>query len=227
MGAGTILRNTAPEAGGAWRETTEVAVAYVLTECALWSSGGAQLAWGAATLLWVLLATAVSRRTPRQLGLLGSGLRQVLLIAGTAALAGGLMVLTAWYVGEAHSPHGNRPFERALLYSVWSLLQEFLTQSFVFVRLETVLGSRWAVIGTALLFSLADLPNPILTPATLLAGLVLTLAFRRYLESLCSGPCARPSRTRCSRQPAGQPYPPHAGWHGLLGLSLRHQPYCS
>ena len=90
------------------------------------------------------------------------------------------MVLIAWYGGQAHGLHTARPLQRALLYSGWALFQEFLTQSFMFVRLEAVLRSPWAVICTALLFSLAHLPNPLLTPATLVAGLVFSSVFQRY-----------------------------------------------
>jgi len=180
MRAGMILEGTLPEAGRVWRELAEVAVAYVLTEVALWSVGGAQLSWSVATVLWVILATAVSRRSARQLGLTGASVQQFILITGTAAAIGGLMILSAWYGGRAHGLHTAHPLERALLYSVWALFQEFLTQSFVFVRLEAVFGGRWAAFCTAVLFSLAHLPNPVLTPATFVAGLVLALAFRRY-----------------------------------------------
>jgi membrane protease YdiL (CAAX protease family) len=67
-----------------------------------------------------------------------------------------------------------------LLYAAWALVQQFLVQSFIFVRLKSVYGGRRAIIFTALLFSLAHIPNPVLIPATLVAGLVFSWAFRRY-----------------------------------------------
>jgi membrane protease YdiL (CAAX protease family) len=164
----------------AWRELAEIAVAYALTEGALWSLGWAQLIWSAAAVLWVTLATAASRRSSRQLGLRISGAHLLFWATGTAAVIGGLMILSGWYVGSAHGLHAARPFIRVLLYSVWALAQEFLAQSFMFVRFEAVLGGRWAVLCTAVLFSLAHIPNPVLMPATLVAGLVFAWAFRRY-----------------------------------------------
>src|SRR5437879_2678047 len=56
------------------------------------------------------------------------------------------------------------PWSNAWQYAVWSLVQEFILQSILFLRLESVLGSRRAVIATASLFALVHIPSPILAP---------------------------------------------------------------
>src|SRR5207245_11446118 len=53
-------------------------------------------------------------------------------------------------------------------------------QSFFFVRLESLLGSRRAVLATTILFAAAHIPNPILTIGSLFAGFFFCEMFRRY-----------------------------------------------
>lgn len=69
---------------------------------------------------------------------------------------------------------------RTTLYAVWALEQQFMLQSFMFVGVERALGTRIAVLACAGLFGFAHLPNPVLTLATLSAGILFTLAFARY-----------------------------------------------
>ena len=61
-----------------------------------------------------------------------------------------------------------------------SLVQEFILQSILFLRLESVLGSRRAVIATASLFALVHIPSPILAPLAFLGGILFCEFFRRW-----------------------------------------------
>jgi membrane protease YdiL (CAAX protease family) len=72
------------------------------------------------------------------------------------------------------------PWRRAWQYAIWALEQEFILQSFFYVRLESFLGSRRAVWGAALLFCAAHLPSPVLTLLSLIGGLLFCEMFRRY-----------------------------------------------
>ena len=72
------------------------------------------------------------------------------------------------------------PLERVWKYFLWALEQEFILQSFFYVRLESLLGSRRAVWGAALLFSVVHVPSPVLTLMSLIGGLVFCEMFRRY-----------------------------------------------
>lgn len=72
------------------------------------------------------------------------------------------------------------PWERAWKYAVWALEQEFILQSFFFVRPESVLGRRRAVVAAALLFAVTHVPSPLLTGLSLIGGLLFCEMFRRY-----------------------------------------------
>ena len=65
-------------------------------------------------------------------------------------------------------------------YIIWAFLQQFLLQSFFFLRFEAVLGSRRAVLASTILFTLAHLPNLALTSLTFFGALFFTEMFRRY-----------------------------------------------
>jgi membrane protease YdiL (CAAX protease family) len=69
---------------------------------------------------------------------------------------------------------------QALLNAVWSVLQEFILQSFFFLQLESLLGGRRAVWAAALLFGAVHLPSPVLTVGAFLGGLFFCEMFRRY-----------------------------------------------
>jgi|ERR1700722_2545074 membrane protease YdiL (CAAX protease family) len=122
--------------------------------------------------------TAGSHYSVRELGLVRpvSGVAPILavgaLMVAAMVAAGSLM----HDVGPAHPV----PWKRAWQYAIWSLQQEFILQSFFFVRLELVLGGRRAAIRAALLFSIAHIPNPALTMLSFIGGLVFCEMFRRY-----------------------------------------------
>jgi membrane protease YdiL (CAAX protease family) len=59
-------------------------------------------------------------------------------------------------------------------------VQQFILQSFFFIRLESLLDARRAVWAAAVLFSAAHIPNPVLTVGTFLGALFFCETFRRY-----------------------------------------------
>jgi membrane protease YdiL (CAAX protease family) len=65
-------------------------------------------------------------------------------------------------------------------YVVWALGQQFLLQSFFYVRFESLLGARAAVLVSSVLFALLHLPNLPLTAMTVIGGLFFTEMFRAY-----------------------------------------------
>jgi membrane protease YdiL (CAAX protease family) len=67
-----------------------------------------------------------------------------------------------------------------LPYFLWAMFQQFLLQSFIFLRMETALGSRPAVLVSSAFFTFAHLPNWPLTILTLFGALFFTDLFRRY-----------------------------------------------
>ncbi len=173
-----ILQSTVQDRA---RTLFEVAVAYGLLECALWSTRGWQFAWALAMLLWVAISTRRWHRTAAELGVGLAGFWQSLWIVPLATLLCVCMIYAAALAGSLHSLTGARtPLWHSLLYILWAVVQEFLTMSFIFVRLEDAFDADTAIFGTSALFCLAHIPNPILMAATLLMALVFCWLFRRY-----------------------------------------------
>ena len=128
--------------------------------------------------LCILWFTVRDRYSVRELGLARPGSGVIVML-----VSGAFMVGTIAVAGSAiHSfgPAQPAPWRRAWQYAIWALEQEFILQSFFFVRLESLLGSRRAAWGAALLFCTAHLPSPVLTLLSFIGGLLFCELFRRY-----------------------------------------------
>jgi membrane protease YdiL (CAAX protease family) len=161
---------------------SQVLLVYAALESALWTVGLAQACFMGLT---VALAVAWSFAEPRLRTELGLGRRTIghgwwIALVGTGIA--GLVLLAAWGLQTLRPPAGGRVVCANVAMSlIWALAQQFLLQSFFFLRLEQLLRSgRRAVIGAALLFASAHVPNPVLVPVTLAGGLILSEAFRRH-----------------------------------------------
>ncbi len=177
----------------------EITIAYLALEIALWTERGTQQIASLVAAAVIIALTFLSRKPASELGLELPDLPHSLwpLLIGTGvALA---IVLLATASGSLHVLYGSRaPMLHALLYFVWALVQQFILQSFFYVRVESALGNTWlAVVVTALLFAAAHIPNPVLVPATFGGALFFCGFFRKYRTIY-----------------------PLAIAHGLLGLAL-------
>jgi hypothetical protein len=158
-----------------------VAVGYGLLQAALWSEGELRWAWVVAVALWIIGVTVYQRPSLRELGLAWAGLSSSLWVVGLAAVGGAAMLFAAHKAGTLHMYGLPRTLlVAAAEYLFWTFQQQFMLQSFFFLRLERLLGSRKAVWAAAGLFALAHFPNPVLVPATWVAGLAFCELFRRY-----------------------------------------------
>lgn len=161
-----------------WRQ---VLLVYGSLEGALWTAGAVQGVFIGLTVA-LTVGWAFSERHPwPDLGLNPASIRRGWWIAPVGAAVAGIILLAAWQWHTLRSPPGpSAVCVSVLLGLIWAFAQQFLTQSFFFLHLEQLLGSgRRAVIATALLFSSAHIPNPILVPVTLAGGLILSEVFRR------------------------------------------------
>jgi membrane protease YdiL (CAAX protease family) len=161
-----------------WRQVLFV---YGSLECALWTGGAAQAFFIALTVT-LAVTWAFSERYPwSDLGLDRASIRRGWWIAPVGAVVAGLILLAAWRWHTLRPPSGTLVVcANVVLSLIWAFAQQFLTQSFFFLHFEQLLRSgRRAVIATALLFSSAHIPNPVLVPVTLAGGLVLSELFRR------------------------------------------------
>lgn len=163
------------------RNAVEVVVAYGLLEGALWSTRGRQLAWALLLLGWVLVTTLRAKRSSDELGVGRRGFRESLWVIAGALAACLVIVVAAWWAGTLHSLTGARaPLWHAGLYAIWALVQEFLTMSYILVRMEGVAGGTGALWITTGLFCLAHIPNVALMVLTLAMSATFCWIFQRY-----------------------------------------------
>ena len=157
----------------------QVGLVFALIMLAVWTPPGrintVSNLFAALCILWF---TVRSRYSVRELGLArpGSG-------AVATVVCGAFLVVAIVGIGSAiHNlgPAQRVPWERVWKYALWALEQQFILQSFFYVRMESLLGSRRAVWGAALLFCLAHLPSPVLTLMSFIGGLLFCEMFRRY-----------------------------------------------
>lgn len=109
-------------------------------------------------------------------------------IAGGALVAGGFMTLAA-AMGTLHGLFGTKdPFLHAGTYLMWAIVQQFIQQTFFLTRFEqlTQSGLRASLIAAGL-FGMAHLPNPVLTPVTLIGGWLMSELYLRYRTVLPLG----------------------------------------
>jgi membrane protease YdiL (CAAX protease family) len=160
-------------------DSQQVGIVFVLIMIAVWTPQGR-----INTIVSLLAAFCIVWFTVRshfsvgELGLAqpSSGVFAILAV-GALMVA---MIVAAGALMHNLGPAQPVPWKRAWQYAIWSLQQEFILQSFFFVRLESVLGSRRARVRAALLFCIAHVPNPLLTVLSFVGGLIFCELFRRY-----------------------------------------------
>jgi len=160
----------------------QVVVGFGLLECALWTEHRVQLTFSFIALGWVLGCVFLWRRQEiKDLGISATGLRGSLRAVPIAFAGAIIMLLLARFFGTLDPIYGSRPWAHSLGYFIWSILQQFMLNSFFFLAFERLFGnSRKAWLMTVLLFAIAHIPNPALTLATLVGAMFFVEMFRRY-----------------------------------------------
>jgi membrane protease YdiL (CAAX protease family) len=166
------------------RALVEIFTVFFLLEAVMWTPRSLFHSLLIAALVAFLLGFGFRGRTREQLGLVwpASGAGTMLAIGIAVALA-----IPAAFALTGHPIPANPDwprFRHLWPYVVWAVGQQFLLLSFLYVRFEFVLGARAAVIASAVLFTLAHLPNVPLTAMTLLGGLFFAEMFRTYRSIL-------------------------------------------
>jgi len=103
------------------------------------------------------------------------------LILGFGCIVAVVILVGARLTGHSLPANPDWPKVRNIWpYVIWAIGQQFLLQSFFYLRFEALLGGRLAVLASTGLFAVLHLPNFPLTGMTLLGGLFFTELFRIY-----------------------------------------------
>jgi membrane protease YdiL (CAAX protease family) len=130
----------------------------------------------------VIVITCISFDGLRAMGLRRTNFGRSLWIPAAALLISGAAIAIAARLGTLHLPGGILAFFATYCaYAIWSGVQQFLLQGVFLLRfLRLIPNATLAALTAAALFAAAHLPNPILTPITLLWGTAACLLFLRY-----------------------------------------------
>lgn len=163
----------------AWAETAWV---FVLLELVMWTPRSIFHS----VLIGLLAASPVWFTWRSDYSLEQMGLRWPAPRVTAGIIAAGLAIALIFPMGArlAGNPLPADPnwpkLTNILPYFAWAIFQQFLLQSFIFLRMEAALGSPLAVLVSSAFFTFAHLPNMPLTALTLVGALFFTELFRRY-----------------------------------------------
>jgi len=159
---------------------SEISLVFGLILLAVWTPmGRVNTAVDLLAVLSILWFTLRGSFSARELGFTmparGTLITLGLGIAMAAFIAANGFVLRPLF-GPAHAV----PMHRAWQYAIWAVAQEFILQSFFYLRLKSLLGHRRAALWAALLFAAVHAPSPLLTALSFLGALLFCELFHRY-----------------------------------------------
>ena len=127
----------------------------------------------------ILWFTARSSYTLRELGIVPQA-HGTLVTIGLGAVLAVSVATSGAFMKPVLGPSHPVPMDRAWQYAIWAVMQEFILQSFFYLRLKSVLGHRRGALITACLFAVVHIPSPALTVLSFIGGLLFCELFHRY-----------------------------------------------
>jgi hypothetical protein len=164
------------------RALVELAVGYGLILVVIWTPRPWQRGFYVAALLWIVAVTLRSFDGWRVMGLRAGGFVRSLWVVGVALVLALVAVAVATRLGTLNRPPGAGLFVKTYWgYAIWSLMQQFLLQDFVLLRVLRLVEKKSTAVMVAVgMFALAHLPSPILTVVTVVWGTAACWLFLRY-----------------------------------------------
>ena len=164
------------------RDLVELFVGYVLILIVIWTPRPWQKLCYFAAAAYVIAVVWNSWPGRKAMGWQPANFARSLWLIGVALIASAVAIFVAERMHTLNTPGGPLMFvERYAGYALGACVQQVLLQNFFLPRLlRLTRGPGTAALAAAAMFSLAHLPNPILTVITFFWGLAACLFFVRY-----------------------------------------------
>src|SRR5579864_2286455 len=132
------------------RSLLEILIVYTVVEAALWTRGHIQFFWIVLAAICVGIMTVRGGRSAVDLGLSKPGWGSARIL-GAAFIAAMAIIGAGWTAGTLHALHGRHsPVLGFIVSAAFAFAQEFVLQSFFFVRLQSIFPTgRAAVVAAA------------------------------------------------------------------------------
>jgi membrane protease YdiL (CAAX protease family) len=162
-------------------ELGELTFGYCLILAVIWTPLPIQRWLYFLALGWFIVSIILSFESWKAMGCCRAGFRRSSWVVAVALAFAAIATFFASSFHTLHHPGGPIQWIRAFAgYTVWSLMQQLLLQGYFLVRLLRIVPkANLAAFIAASVFALAHLPNPVLTPLTLIWGLTACLVFIR------------------------------------------------
>ena len=164
----------------AW-DVAELFIGYALILAVIWTPRPLQHWLYVIALGWFIVSLTLSFESWKSMGCCVAGFWRASWIVGLALI---LAAVATWAAATLHTLHHPGTPVRWVMtfggYAVWALAQQLLLQGYFLARaLRLIPNANAAALLAAAVFALAHLPNPVLTPLTLVWGLTACLLFIR------------------------------------------------
>jgi len=170
-----------PTIRSGWADWLEILFVFAVFEGVLWTPRSLGHSLMIALVVVSVLWFSFRRNSRAELGLVWPSTDGTILCLAIGGLVAIAIPAAALLAGQSVPANPNWPmFHNLWPYVIWAFAQQFLLQSFFFLRLESQVGSRWALLWTTVLFTIAHLPNLVLTLMTCAAAVFFTMIFRKY-----------------------------------------------